>query len=491
MARAHPEWSVTVIELPGIGGSSRIDPVSVAHVAAVLDQALARLGVESAVLLAEDLCAPIGKALAALRGDRFPLVLRWQASARAWVRRGVRPPPLALREDGTHLVGLWAHFRDLSMLDAGDPLRVARHGEPLAAPSELDAAVVAAAVAPLRYAALWDVCAGAFAQASGGVPEADVTDSADLCRVLAPWAARMPSAAPVVAPETLPPGGKDAPVRYHYLPTPAGRVHLRRVGQGAGRSLLMFHSAPGSAKPLEALMRGLATDREVIACDYLGNGESDKVHCDVDIAVLAEHALGTIDALGLDTVDLFGTHTGAMVAMELAIRWPQRVGRMILEAPVLIEPALAADILEHYLPSLLPDRWGTHLLRAWNMRRDMFLFWPWYHQSRQSARSLGIPPLQTLHDWTVGLLQSGATYDRSYRAAFVYPTRARLPLISSPAMICAGPADMLVEGLELARTLAPAGTQVVAAPATVWYPGQSPEAVAATITLYDRFLRGT
>lgn len=55
----------------------------------------------------------------------------------------------------------------------------------------------------------------------------------------------------------------------------------------------------------------------------------------------------------------------------------------------------------------------------------------------------------------------------------------------------AGPADMPMGDLELSRTLAPAGTQVVAAPARVWCPGQSHETVAATITLYGQFLRGT
>ena len=491
MALAHPGWAVTVVEMPGVGGSWRIDPSSAEQLATVIDEALSLLGVDSAVLVARDLCAPVGLALAALRGERFKPVLARQSLTRGWLRRGVRPPPLALREDGTHLVALWAHFRDLSMLDADDPLRVARHGDPLATPSELDAAVVAAAVAPLRYAALWDVCASACTASAGASQATDADDAETLSRVLALWAPRLPVAIPAETSYAAPAMGDRDAVRHTYLQTAAGRVHLRRVGQGAGRTLLMFHSAPGSAEPLEALMSGLATDREVIACDYLGNGDSDKAQGDIDIAALAQHALGIVDALHLDKVDLFGTHTGAMVAMEFAIGCPHRIGRMVLEAPVLIEPSLAADILEHYLPPLLPDRWGAHLLRAWNMRRDMFLFWPWYLQSRESVRALGIPPLQTLHAWTVGLLKSGATYDRSYRAAFVYPTRMRLPLIPCPALVCAGPADMLVEGLALARSLAPAGTQVVATPATVWYPGQSPEAIAATITLYDRFLRET
>ncbi len=489
LAEACPDWSLTVIELPGIGGSAAIAPQNVQHIAAVIDDALSQLGVDAAALLAYDLCTPIATALAARRGPCFSVVLQDVASAREWVRRGVCPPSLDLREDGTHLAALWAHLRDLAMLDPADPLRVSRHGHVIPSSADFDAAVVAAAVVPQRYESLWDCCVEGFQDPSGVHAQ---PDAAGLPGYLAGLAPRLPVTLTSVPAATT--DSQSNGLRHGYVQTPEGRVRVRRAGSGSGggggRSLLMFHSAPGSAEPLEALMQGLATDREVIVCDYLGNGDSDKAQGDIDIAALARHALGVVDALGLDTVDLFGTHTGAMVAMEFAIRWPQRVGRMVLEAPVLIDPAFAADILEHYLPPLVPDRWGTHLLRAWNMRRDMFLFWPWYRQSRDSARAIGIPPLATLHAWTVGLLKSGSTYDRSYRAAFVYDTRARLPLIPCPALICAGPADMLVEGLALARDLAPAGTQVVATPATVWYPGQSDDAVAATIALYDRFLRG-
>jgi pimeloyl-ACP methyl ester carboxylesterase len=97
MTRAHPGWAVTVIEPPGVGGSSRIDPVSPEQLASVINEALSVLGVADAALVADDLCAPIGLALAVLRGGRFRLVLTGQSLARGWVRRGVRPPPLDLR----------------------------------------------------------------------------------------------------------------------------------------------------------------------------------------------------------------------------------------------------------------------------------------------------------------------------------------------------------------------------------------------------------
>ena len=481
MAQAHPGWTLTVIELPGIGGSARIKPESSAQIAAVIHEGLTGLGIGECALLAHDLSAPIAQALARClhlsTHSSTRLLLLGGQEAHQWMGQALAD--LQARPDGTHLCALWAHFRDRAMLDLADPTRVGRQGSPLPSPEELDTAVVAAAIRPDAYSALWSCCAASLDAAPG---DADIAESAELNIQLALWA-------PTISPATKMPARLEGTgLRCEYLQTTMGSVHMRRAGSG-GRTLLMFHSAPGSAEPLEGLIQGLAQGREVIVCDYLGNGDSDKAKGDITIAVLAQHAHAIVDALDLEVVDLFGTHTGAMVAIEFSILWPERIGRMVLEAPVLLDPAFSAEILDNYLPPLVPDRWGTHLLRAWNMRRDMFLFWPWYRQTRQAVRSLGMPALQTLHDWTVGFLQSGCTYHLSYSAAFAYNTQARLPLITRPAMICAGPTDMLIEGLELAKALAPAGTVVTATPATVWYPGQSAEAVAASIAIYDDFLR--
>lgn len=498
LGQACPGWTITVLELPGIGGSARIAPLSTVQIAALTEEAVASLGIDMravAAVLAYDLSAPIAEALA-MRHPSMRWLLVDAEIAGEWVARHVAPPSLTLRPDGTHLSALWTHIRDCAMLDAGNPTRVSKVGSPLFDAEDLDAAVVAAAVDPEGYERLWACCAADFDRSASRTDRSREVASSDVAALLAQWLREAPAPEPDAGtsrPITDSMTSTAPAVRSGYLQTPSGRVHVRRAGSGSGRTLLMFHSAPGSAAPLEALIRGLAQDREVVACDYLGNGDSDKavggVDADIDIATLARHGREVADVMGLAQVDLFGTHTGAMIAMEFAIRWPERVGRMILEAPVLIDPDFAADILAHYLPPLVPDRWGTHLLRAWNMRRDMFLFWPWYRQERAAARSLGSPPLRTLHDWTVGLLKSGTTYHLSYRAAFVYDTRSRLPLLPRPALVCAGPADMLVEGLEEARRLAPAGTQVAATPATVWYPGQAPEAVRTTIASYEAFLR--
>ncbi len=105
-------------------------------------------------------------------------------------------------------------------------------------------------------------------------------------------------------------------------------------------------------------------------------------------------------------------------------------------------------------------------------------------------RPLGLPDDATLHDWTVGLLKSGQTYDLSYRAAFEYATAERLPRLTRPALICAGPADMLADGLARAREIAPSQVRVLSTPATVWYPNQAPGSIGETIVIYRNFLAG-
>ncbi|MBP2227742.1 pimeloyl-ACP methyl ester carboxylesterase [Azospirillum agricola] len=502
LARRLPGWTVTVVELPGIGGSANAWADGVDGLAALVAEAATTAGIGPCALLAFDLTAPLAVALVdALAIPPAAVLLANADAAEAWAERGLQPPPLAPRADGTHLAVLCAHLRDAHILDPRDPRRPSLTGDPLPDAAGLDATVVAAAVKPERYAALWASCAGAMprrARTGGSAPQR--TGLEEIPALLAAVRAKLPAGRPLpptqpfaAQPFTTRPFAEPAAVWHDHADTPKGRVHLRRAGPGdasGGTPLLAFQSAPGSSAPLLPLIRGLAGGREVIAPDYLGNGDSDKPERTVDIETLAEDALAVADALGLARFDLWGTHTGALVALELTVRHPERVGRVVLEAPVLIPPGFNADILDNYFPPLRPDRWGLHLLQAWNMRRDMFLFWPWYRQERAAGRALGVPTPEVLHDWVVGLLKSGAHYDRSYRAAFRYDTRAALPRLTRPTLICAGPTDMLVEGLAEARELAPAGTVVTGTPATVWYPDQEDTAMAETLGAYDAFLRG-
>lgn len=471
LAAAAPGFAFRAFELPGIGGSSELACESLAEAADALRAAVDACGMRGAPLLAFDLAAPIASRL---EGPRALVNL---AQARAWAARRLTAPDLAPRADGTHLNALFAHLRDAQLLDAETGRRAAREGEPLPTPDELDAMVVTAGIRPQAYGALWSACCAAMADLDAdGVPSLEAALAALRGAAGGGAAAGIARATPT------------ASIWRDYVDTPRGRVHLRSSGPDR-KPLIALHSAPGSTAPLAPLLAGLGATRRVIAPDFIGNGDSARPDEPVDIATLARDTIAAADAVGLRTFDLWGTHTGALIALEVAIHAPERVGRVILEAPPLLPPAFTADLLANYFPPLRPDGWGLYLQQAWNMRRDMFLFWPWYRAQRAAARPLAIPDAPFLHDWTIGLLTSGATYHRSYRAAFEYDTKARLPMLRRPALICAGPSDMLSDGLATARDLVPGDAAIVAAtPATVWYPGQGDAAVQQTLSTYAHFL---
>jgi pimeloyl-ACP methyl ester carboxylesterase len=470
LATLCPGWAITAIELPAESPAPRI--------AATIEA----LTLGRSVLVAIDLaCALVDDVT--LRAGPMRTIQVGADTARAWVVRMPSLASFAPRADGAHLTALFAHLRDLEVLEPSDKMRPARTGGAYLTPDERHESFVAWAADPLGYVRLWSLCTAAFAR--GGSPHGSATCATidDLSEVLAAMT-DPPSHAPAV-PAARP---TSRGVWCDHADIADGRVHLRRAGAGGLPPLLMFQSAPGSSAPLSGLIEGLATSHHVIAPDYLGNGDSAKPQRQVDIARLAHDALQLADALHLERFDLWGTHTGALVALEVALLAPDRVGRAVLEAPPLLPADFSQDILANYLPALIPDKWGLHVQQAWNMRRDMFLFWPWYRQQRGAVRPIGLPDDTTLHDWTIGLLKSGRTYDLSYRAAFEYGTATRLPRLTRPALICAGPADMLADGLDRARAIAPAQVRVASTPATVWYPNQRPEGVSETIAMYRAFL---
>lgn len=504
LAEEDAGQAFVVFELPGIGGSADVAAASLEQAAAALRSAIGAAGLAGAAVLAFDLAAPLAALIDA------PRVFLNLDLARGWARRSLAPPDLTPRPDGTHLNALFAHLRDAQLLDATSGRRAARAGDPLPSPQALDAMCVTAGLRPQSYAGLWLRCsegmAALAAQDAGSLAEAlaqlralsaGAAPAGETPPEMAAGTTAATAAAPAAETTTEAPAQHAAnalarpafAIRRSYVSTPRGRVHLRSAGPQRA-PLIALHSAPGSAAPLKPLLEGLGASRRVIAPDFIGNGDSDKPDLPVDIATLAQDALAVADALGLARFDLWGTHTGALIALEAAIAAPERVGRLILEAPPLLAPSFSADLLANYFPPLVPDGWGLHLQQAWNMRRDMFLFWPWYRAERGAVRPLDLPDAGFLHDWTLGLLTSGATYHRSYRSAFEYDTQARLPLLRRPALVCAGPADMLADGLKLARALLGPDCEVTPLPATVWYPNQDREAVARTIAAYERFLEG-
>lgn len=273
-------------------------------------------------------------------------------------------------------------------------------------------------------------------------------------------------------------------IRRGFVEIAEGQVHYRHAGaEHAGVPLVLLHASPGSSRMLEPLLAGFAPARRVLAPDTLGNGDSAPPPGEQpEIPVFADAHLRALAALDVARFDLYGTHTGAAIAIEMALAAPGRVRRLILDGVSLYPDALRDDILAHYAPEVRPDLHGGQLNWVWHFVRDTSLFWPWYRRDAAHRRAGGLPSADELHDKVVEVLKALGTYRLSYSAAFRYEKRDRLPLLAVPTLLACARSDMLYQFFDAVRALAPQAEAVVT-------PGQAdPGARAATLALFNEFL---
>ena len=269
----------------------------------------------------------------------------------------------------------------------------------------------------------------------------------------------------ILADAALPPEAPPAPqaapipgrITKDFVDTSFGQLLLRRAGDGPGPPLLMIHASPGSAAQIEPLMRAVAATRPVLAFDTIGYGDSDKPPFDDPlIEDYARVVLDALDRLGLEQIDLHGTHTGAMIAAEVARIAPERVRSLVLEGVTgLFDGDELAERLALYTPPFELRRDGSHLLWAWSFLKDMTLFYPWYETSSLGVRRAEVVEPDALAAWVLELLKSGETYPLGYRAAFRYPSREHLPQLRVPTLVCAPASDPLSATVGEAAGLVP------------------------------------
>jgi pimeloyl-ACP methyl ester carboxylesterase len=238
-----------------------------------------------------------------------------------------------------------------------------------------------------------------------------------------------------------------------------GQVHYRYGGAAVAHGVLplwMIHASPASSITLVGMMTEFARSRQVFAPDTLGNGDSAAPQAaKPDIAYYADASLRVMDALGIEKVDLYGSHTGAHIVTEMAIAHPDRFGRMILDGIAMFSPQDKADFLASYAPAITPDSFGTQFHWAWHFVRDQGWFFPYFRRDAAHLRGIAPPSTDVMHDLTVEVLKSVRTYHHAYRAAFAHPDADRLPLVRLPSLVMADQTDPLKAGVDQAASLLP------------------------------------
>src|SRR5215467_3323934 len=108
------------------------------------------------------------------------------------------------------------------------------------------------------------------------------------------------------------------------------RTRCLSAGKGDGPPLVFLH---GSGGHLEAYQRNILAHAEhmrVFAFDMLGHGFTDKPDYDYEIDHYVDHFLGFCETQGFGPIFLSGESLGGWVAARFAIRYPERVVKLVL-----------------------------------------------------------------------------------------------------------------------------------------------------------------
>ena len=130
--------------------------------------------------------------------------------------------------------------------------------------------------------------------------------------------------------------GVDAPGRLRFHTVRAGGRRFSVLEAGAGDPLLMLHGLGGTKVSMLPIVAALAPERRLIAADLPGFGDSGKpLGAPYDPPFFAESIEALIAGLGLERTHLLGHSLGGRVALEVGMRYPDRVSSLILLAPSL------------------------------------------------------------------------------------------------------------------------------------------------------------
>lgn len=204
--------------------------------------------------------------------------------------------------------------------------------------------------------------------------------------------------------------------RRFFCDTAMGQVHCVEAGSGAGAPLILLHQTPRSVDEFKEVLPLLARKRRTVALDNPGYGCSDPVDGQPAVADYARAAIDVLDALKIARAVFVGHHTGAILSIELAAAFPERVERVVLSGPVCTDEKGRAE-LDPWFKQWRVRQDGSHLKEKW----DRFSTWT--------------PDPALVQRLVLDLWRAGETSEQGHFAAARYRMEDRLGLVKCPALL--------------------------------------------------------
>jgi pimeloyl-ACP methyl ester carboxylesterase len=210
-----------------------------------------------------------------------------------------------------------------------------------------------------------------------------------------------------------------------------GQIHYASCGDG--KPLVLMHQSPTSMVQFSKVWDLLAAKGyQAISMDLPGFGGSDGPEDVPEIADYAHIVPAVLDALGIEKADLLGHHTGAIVATEALLQFPDRFNRVILNGPLPINADERAFFKQHLATERewAPREDGSHLSEQWQFRL---------------AAQPGWTDLDGVHRHVVAGASAWPNAWFAHDAVMAYDHGAAMAKIEHPCMVLSNNGDSIHE----------------------------------------------
>ncbi len=201
----------------------------------------------------------------------------------------------------------------------------------------------------------------------------------------------------------------------HYVHVNDIRLYYEQYG--AGHPIVLLHGNGGWINDFRNQIPDFANYFRVIAVDSRAQGLSSDSDQELTFSLMASDVAQLLDSLCIDSAYVVGWSDGGIIGLELALRYPQKVARLVTSGANFVPDSTA-------LPEQMLEE----------MRGDSFAKLPPERQREITAHS-HFPE------------RAGLIYDKLNRLDLYHPnlTEEQLHSIQAPTLVMAGDHDIIID----------------------------------------------